>query len=137
MAHTRRDFLFGSGCLALSGAAFASTFNKLSLINLLAQANSVNVDNYKALVCIFLFGGNDSNNLLIPYDNFDDYFRVRGAAGFAMRSTAELLGPLSSALQGQTFGLPARSPYNVSGIRDLYVQGKLALVANVGTLVVP
>jgi len=50
MKHTRRDFLVGSGCLALSGAAYASSFDKLSLMNLFAQANGNGTGDYKALV---------------------------------------------------------------------------------------
>jgi len=136
MAHTRREFLFGSGCLALSGAAFASTFNKLSLINLLAQANSVNDANYKALVCIFMFGGNDSNNIVIPYDNYADYSAVRSAAAFNIPQ-ADLL-QISAPSQGANFGLANRRPqYDLTGLFDLYQNNKLAIVCNMGNLVVP
>jgi uncharacterized protein (DUF1501 family) len=135
MKHTRRDFLVGSGCLALSGAAYSSSLNKLSLMNLFAQANGNGGSDYKALVCIFMFGGNDANNMLIPYDNFADYQAVRGSAGFFIPQS-DLL-QISATSQKATFGLPNRPPYNTVGMQSLYNAGKLAFVCNVGTLIQP
>jgi uncharacterized protein (DUF1501 family) len=134
MKHTRREFIVGSGCLALSGAAYAANFNNLSMINLLASANG-NDANYKALVCIFLFGGNDANNLLIPYDNYAAYAAARAGSAFAI-AQADLL-QISAPSQGATFGLPNRTTYNTTGIQALYNAGKLAFVCNMGTLVQP
>ena len=135
MKHTRRDFLVGSGCLALSGAAYASSLDKLSLMNLFAQANGNGTGDYKALVCIFLFGGNDANNMIVPYDNFADYQAVRGSAGFFIPQSDLLQIPAPS--QGAAFGLPNRPPYNTTGMQALYSAGKLAFVCNVGTLTQP
>ena len=59
----RRDFLKTTCCSAAAGFAAAS-FSRFGLVNALAQ----NATDYKALVCVFLFGGNDSNNMVIPYD---------------------------------------------------------------------
>ena len=135
MKHTRREFLLGSGCLALSGAAYASSLNNLSLMNMFASATGRNDANYKALVCIFLFGGNDANNLLIPYDDYALYEAARTGAAFqiAQQDLAQIYAPS----QGATYGLPQRAPYDTSGLQSLYADGKLAFVCNVGTLVQP
>jgi uncharacterized protein (DUF1501 family) len=135
MKSTRREFLAGTGCMALSGAAFAANINKLSLMNLFAAANAPDDANYKALVCIFLFGGNDANNMLIPYDNYADYAAARAGAPFEI-AQADLL-QISAPSQGQTFGLPNRTTYNTTGMNDLYQAGNLAFVCNAGTLVTP
>ncbi|MFZ1132048.1 MAG: twin-arginine translocation signal domain-containing protein, partial [Terriglobales bacterium] len=58
---TRRDFLKTSCCTAAGVAA--TSFSRFGLMNAYAQGTD-----YKALVCIFLFGGNDANNMIIPYD---------------------------------------------------------------------
>jgi Uncharacterized protein conserved in bacteria len=62
MAQSRRDFIRCCSYLTLAGAA---SFTKLGLINALAQSTTTD---YKALVCVFLFGGNDGNNMVIPVD---------------------------------------------------------------------
>src|SRR5262249_47482845 len=128
MKHTRREFLLGSGCLALSGAAYASSLNNLSLMNLFASATGRNDANYKALVCIFLFGGNDANNLLIPYDDYALYEAARTGAPFQIpqQDLAQIYAPS----QGATYGLPQRTPYDTSGLQSLYADGKLAFVCN-------
>ncbi len=135
MKHSRREFLVGSGCMALSGAAYAASLNKLSLINLFATANKGDDANYKALVCIFLFGGNDANNLLIPYDNYAAYDAARAGSPFHINQ-ADLL-QISAPSQGATFGLPNRTTYNTTGLNSLYGAGALAFVCNMGTLAVP
>ena len=61
MAFSRRDFLKRTCCTAAAGFAAAS-FNQFGLVNALAQS----AQDYKALVCVFLFGGNDSNNMIVP-----------------------------------------------------------------------
>ena len=60
---TRRDFVRRSCCGAAAGMAAAS-FGRLGLMNAMAQSST----DYKAMVCIFMFGGNDANNTLIPFD---------------------------------------------------------------------
>jgi len=135
MKHTRREFILGSGCLALSGAAYAANFNNLSLMNLFASASSINDANYKALVCIFLFGGNDANNLVIPYDNYAAYDAARAGSAFAI-AQADLL-QINAPSQGATFGLPNRTTYNTTGLQSLYNDGKLAFVCNMGSLATP
>jgi uncharacterized protein (DUF1501 family) len=124
MALTRRDFLLRS-----FGALGAATLalERFGMTDAFAQAAD-----YKAMVCIFLFGGNDSDNILIPYDNYSQYAVKRN-------NSANVGIPQSSLLQinppslGSRFGLhPA-----LDGIKSLWDQGKAAIVPNVGPLVEP
>src|SRR5687768_15535692 len=65
---SRRDFFRTAGCATLTTLALSSQVYDLRLIN--AAMADVPPNDYKALVCIFLYGGNDANNLLIPNDSF-------------------------------------------------------------------
>ena len=78
MALTRREFVLRS--FGAFGAATLA-FERFGLLNALAQSTD-----YKALVCIFLFGGNDSGNMIIPYDDYASYANVR--AEFRSRPAA-------------------------------------------------
>ena len=70
MKVNRRHFLAHG---AAAGAA-ALAIQRFGLINALAQSGG-----YRALVCVFLFGGNDSNNMIVPVDDYAAYQAVRGA----------------------------------------------------------
>ncbi len=131
---TRRDLLRMSCCTA-GALGVAASFDRFGLINALAQAPS----DYRALVCIFLFGGNDANNLLIPTDTagYANYINYRGtvASGGLGLDQSTLL-PIASKTQqnGQTsFGLHP----NLPEVQALYTSGKLAFLANVGPLSQP
>ena len=122
---SRREFL--CQCCTSLGAA-ALTFERFGLVNAFAQST-----NYRALVCIFLFGGNDSNNMLIPYDNWADYARIRDAAsGIQIAKTAATLVQPPSAGGAHFFFHPS-----MTGIHQLFTQGKVAAVVNVGPLAEP
>ena len=122
---SRRDFLRFGG-RALSTAAAAGALHRAGLVNALAQTSS----QYKAMVCIFLFGGNDANNLLIPNDSagYANYAKIRQNLAIAQAS----LVPITDSISKASFGLhPSFAP-----IASLYNTSKrLALVANVGSLV--
>ncbi len=124
MALTRREFLQKSGC-ALGAGAMALAFERFGLVNAFAQA-----EDYKALVCVFLAGGNDSNNVVIPFDNYAEYEAVRD-------SGANVQIPQNSLLQIPTslgtFGLHP----SLTGLHELYQLGKVAVACNVGPLVEP
>src|SRR3954451_22245402 len=105
MSLSRRDFIRMSCCSA-AAAAFMSGVGKFGLINAYAQG----VSDYKALVCIFLFGGNDGNNMLMPFDTtgFQSYTSVRG--GLALAQNAVL--PISTATGNTPFALhPQLGPW--------------------------
>ncbi|MBM3761445.1 MAG: DUF1501 domain-containing protein [Acidobacteria bacterium] len=84
---------------------------------------------YKALVCVFLFGGNDSNNTIVPMGaKYNDYSKVRGpATGLAQN----VLLPIMD--RGEGYGLHPQ----LTRIQALYNQGKASAVLNVGPLIRP
>ena len=121
---SRRQFMLKSGRL-LSTAFSAAALAPFGLVSAHAQSTS----SYKAMVCIFLFGGNDANNMVVPMGaSYTPYQTVR--QGLAIPQ-ASLLPVTNSA--GATYGLhPSLQP-----IHPLYATGKLAVVNNVGMLVRP
>jgi uncharacterized protein (DUF1501 family) len=116
----RREFL--KSCCALGTAGVASQFTRLGLITAHAQTAA----DYKALVCVFLFGGNDANNLVVPIDSrYGAYATMRGPVALAQGA----LLPAGSSGYGVH---PA-----LTRVQQLYNQQRAALVFNVGTLVRP
>lgn len=135
---SRRKFL-GACCAAVSATGMLSALAQLRVLGAVAQPGNgprvpgtANAEDFKALVCLFLAGGNDSNNLIIPTD-------AAGYAAYAASRTALALPnnvalPIaSSAGDGRTWGM---HPV-MTGLQNLYGQGKAAVVANVGTLLYP
>ncbi len=74
--HTRRAFLRRAGQLAFTGAALPTALNLAAM----GEAAAFNATDYKALVCVFLFGGNDYANTVINYDldSYGRYNTIRG-----------------------------------------------------------
>ncbi|MET0626546.1 MAG: DUF1501 domain-containing protein [Pyrinomonadaceae bacterium] len=131
MAQTRRDFLRTAAC-ALGGAALASTVESFGLMDAYAQGAT----GYRALVCVFLNGGNDGNNMVVPLDaaGWADYTNVRGSSGLALTQAQANQLPVSPAsLGGRMFGLHPNMPE----MKALFDQGRLAVVCNTGPLVEP
>jgi uncharacterized protein (DUF1501 family) len=123
----RRQFLSHAGALA-GGAALA----QLGLLGARAgTAGAATSSDYKALVCIFLYGGNDSNNMVVPIDaaGYANYAKLRSTIALPQAS----LLPLSAGAAAPAYGLHPALP----GLQSLWNTGSLALVANVGTLVQP
>lgn len=126
----RRRFLRSASALGAYG--MAARLAPLSLLGTPALAQQAPGD-YKALVCVFLFGGVDGNNLVVPLD----------AAGYARYAAAR---PASSGIQlAQGALLPIQpagtGPYGLhpalTHLQSLFTQGKLAVLANVGPLNAP
>jgi uncharacterized protein (DUF1501 family) len=88
---------------------------------------------YKALVCVYLFGGNDGNNVIVPQTqaNYNAYKAIR--LGLALPDTSAKLLPVTDAATG----LPYALSDGLVGVHPLWAQNKLAVVANVGMLVKP
>ena len=129
MPTSRRNFLKTSAC-ALGGMAMASTMDSLGLVQALTpQAGT----GYKALVCIFLNGGNDGNNMLVSLDQYASYSAARSAAGLALpqSGTGSFL-PISP-LTGGSYGLHP----SMTEIQALFNQGRVAALVNNGPLVEP
>ncbi|MGH9941824.1 MAG: DUF1501 domain-containing protein [Pyrinomonadaceae bacterium] len=129
MAQSRRDFLRQSGC-ALGAAALISGVERFGLINALAQGTATD---YKALVGIFLFGGNDGNNTVVPLETaeYAAYSAVRAPAGLALPQ-GQLL-PITPSGINRQFGLHP----SLTELQTLWQVQKLAVLCNVGPLIQP
>lgn len=142
MTKSRRDFLRDTAC-GLSAAALVSSLDRLNVVNAMVQQPEVASD-YRALVCIFLFGGNDCNNTIVPLDSeYNNYANVRNSSGLAIPQ-ASLLPLLNSSGGGnRPFGLhPNLSPEKANpllakGLMDVWESQKLAILFNTGNLVQP
>jgi uncharacterized protein (DUF1501 family) len=132
MAHSRRDFLVRTTCAALGAAAFQGTVRQFGLANLLATPRNI-TGNYRALVCVFLAGGNDGNNIVIPNDSgYSAYSAARGAdLSIAQGSLLPINNPPS--MGGQAFGFHP----NLPELRALFNSGNVAIACNVGPLIYP
>lgn len=117
--------------------AMATQLRHFGAVSALAQSaldGTPEGNDYKALVCVFLNGGNDSNNVVIPnYDEgYNQYFAARGSQGLAI-PRANLLPMTPPSMGGQVYGLHPSLP----NLHGLWNQGKLGVVCNVGPLVRP
>jgi len=119
---SRRQFL------KLAGMAAATELFPWSWTEAMAASN----EDYKALVCVFLLGGNDGNNMIVPYDidSYAGYSSVRAALALPRNSLLQVSPPSQT---GRSFGLhPA-----LQNLMPLWQQGRMAVQCNVGTLVAP
>jgi uncharacterized protein (DUF1501 family) len=133
----------------LMATCATSTFGLLPARMALAQAEAAGSGtllrgstNYKALVCIYLYGGNDCFNMVIPrdsgYSNYSDRRRGNGVtndpSNLAVPQGSLLpLNPTAGPINGGQYGLhPA-----MTGTKEMFDAGRCAIVANVGTLVRP
>lgn len=125
----RRQFL-GHSCGALATSATVSS--SLLQLGLARNAAADGADDYKALVCILLAGGNDSFNMLVPNDadQYAEYSAIR--ADLALPQ-AELLPLSGSTAAGRNYAVHPGMPH----VQSLYDAGELAMIANVGTLIEP
>ncbi len=127
MAPSRRDFLRTGAC-ALGGAALASSFDSFGLVHALTPQAATD---YRALVCIFLNGGNDGNNMVVDLNQYSSYATARGVDLAIPQGNLLAVSPIT----GGSYGLHP----NLSGLRDLFNPPfqKLAVLSNVGPLVEP
>ncbi len=125
----RRAFIRNIGALSAFGLA-----SRFDLLNLVAEAHGQTANDYKALVCVFMFGGNDGNNTLIPIDStgYAQYAAVRPVSSGINLAQASLL-PIQPVNLGMPFGLHPALPE----LQTLFTQKKMAILANVGTLLQP
>ncbi len=129
---SRRAFLKRSAALSLAGTA-APFVTNLAAIG--EAAASVSTD-YKAIVCIFLYGGNDFANTLIPYDSatYGLYQSLRSSIALPRETLAATVLTPTTALPGavQYALAPTMAP-----LLPLFNAGKMAPVLNIGTLIQP
>jgi len=128
----RRNFIKSilAGSVGLSTAS--SAFGNMALLNSTVAQSTTRFDDYKALVCIFLHGGNDSFNMLVPTadSEYQTYQSIRQALAY-QQNALSTISPISA--QPYELGLPnAMSP-----LQQLFQQGDLAFLANAGPLLQP
>ncbi len=127
MSPSRRKFLGRAG--ALGASAMVGNLGRWAVPAAMAQATG----DYRALVCVFLFGGNDANNLVVPIDDYAQYAAVRTPASGIALAQAELLPFAAPRQGGRRYGFhPAFAP-----LQPVQDAGRLAVIANAGPLVAP
>lgn len=134
---SRRQFIGSSCCAAVGATGLLSSLASLRLIGAVANprntaSTSAVSGDYKALVCLFLNGGNDANNLIVPYDTAGYAAYAAARSNLALPQTGLLpISPKTS--DGRSWALHAAVPE----LQGLFNNGKAAFLGNVGTLVYP
>ena len=131
--HQRREFLRRSSALGIAGSAAPWA---LSLAGIGEAAAATLPGDYKALVCVFLYGGNDYGNTLVPYDqaSYNAYASIRQSLATARDSlAATALTPRVALADGRQMALAPQ----LSKLKSVFDDGKLGVLLNVGTLVQP
>ncbi len=128
---SRREFIKRASALSIAGGAAPFALNLATIGAASAQA----VGGYRAIVCLFFFGGNDHTNTIIPYDPAEHaaYLNARTSIGHAR----DALTPTSIAPVASQGGRPFAFHPALTTFKTLYDAGKVAVVANVGPLIVP
>ena len=131
---TRRQFLRTASMASMAGLYVSPFF--LELNSVAAMAQGTGGSDYRALVCVYLQGGNDGHGTVIATDpgSFAAFTRARsGAPGLAYPMSELLPITLKTPQSGRTFAL---NP-SLGGVQTLFNAGRAAIVANTGTLVAP
>jgi uncharacterized protein (DUF1501 family) len=128
---TRRHFFRQSTCAAVGMTALANTIFDLRRIAAAAPATT----DYRALVCVFLYGGNDANNVLVPATGSDyaQYAAARGQLALPQSALLPLQPLVAVPGDARAWGVHPSLP----NVRQLFGSGRLAMVTNVGPLVAP
>jgi len=113
------------GFIQIGAASVGSlALRPFGLLPALAQGGP----DYRALVCVFLYGGNDSNNTIIPMNSYSAYQSIRGSLGLSSGALTQV-----NSVNGAPYGFHTL----LSELADLFTSKDLAVVANVGSLVSP
>ncbi len=132
---SRRRFIGEASCAAVGSASLFSTLLNMRMTNTAAAYAAtqpqVGGEDYKALVCVFLAGGNDSYNMLVPRGNqeYGQYQSIRSDLALA-QDTLLPITPFDGG-DGRDYGVHPSMPE----VQQMFDQGNLAFVTNVGTLV--
>ena len=130
--HSRRSFIKQASALSLAGSAAPFVMNLAAI----GEAAASTATDYKALVCVFLYGGNDYANTLVPYDakQYAVYQAQRSNLAYAQTAlTPTLLKPSIALPGGAQYALAPE----LGKLLPIFDAGKMAVMLNVGTLVQP
>jgi uncharacterized protein (DUF1501 family) len=134
--HSRRQFMKTASYAAMTGVTASPMLHSMRALAAMTSHAAAAPSDYRAIVCVFLSGGNDGHGTLIATDSdsFTAFTQARNQAQGLAYPLNELLpvAPVTSQ-SGRTFGL---NP-NLVGIQNLFNAGRAAFVANVGTLITP
>ncbi len=136
MNASRRAFLQRASALSVAGVATPWALNLAAM----AEASAATATDYKAIVCVFLYGGNDYGNTLVPYDvpNYNAYQQLRPTLAYARANL------------DTTVLTPTVVPTDINGVAHQYAMapelapllpifnaGRMGVLLNVGTLIQP
>jgi uncharacterized protein (DUF1501 family) len=135
---SRREFLKRASALSLAGSAAPWALNLAAI----SQAAAATATDYKALVCVFLYGGNDYGNTLVPYDtaSYNTYQTLRPVLAYPranLDATALVQSAVLPAGATDLAGLQYALAPELALIKPVFDAGKLAVMLNVGTLIEP
>jgi uncharacterized protein (DUF1501 family) len=134
--HSRRQFMKTASYAAMAGVSASPTLHSMRALAAMTGESAAAATDYRALVCIYLQGGNDGHGTLIATDSdsFSAFTQARsGAEGLAYPLNTLLPIVPTTPQSGRTFAL---NP-NLTGIQNLFNAGRAAFVANTGTLIAP
>jgi len=140
MRPDRRKFIKETICAALGGASAFSALGQMQLLQAAVRAN-YSFSDYKALVCVYLYGGNDGFNTIVPISGAArtayNASRPTGTGQIGISTGLHQLNAPASGLgspgDASVYGLHPNMPE----LATLFNAGHAAIVANVGTLVGP
>ncbi len=129
---SRREFLKRSSALSVVGVAAPWALNLAAI----GEASAQSANDYKAIVCVFLQGGNDNGNTLVPYDEASHaaYSTQRLSLTVPRDAlAANVLSPATALPEGRRFALPT----SMSPLKSLFDSGQMAALLNVGPIIQP
>jgi len=129
---SRREFLKRASAVSVAGSAAPWALNLAAI----GEAAAQGATDYKALVCVFFYGGNDHGNTLVPCDaaTYAQYAALRGGLATAQSAlTATVLTPAAALANGRQYALAPE----LAALEPVFDAGRLGVLLNVGPLVVP
>jgi uncharacterized protein (DUF1501 family) len=133
---SRRAFLKRASALSIAGAAAPWALNLAAM----ADASAAGATDYKAMVCIFLYGGNDYANTVVPYDapSYNTYQSMRPSFAHARASLdATLLKPAAAPVDSAGVAHQYALAPGLAPLVPLFDSGNLGVLMNIGTLIAP
>lgn len=129
---SRREFLKRASALSITGIAAPFALNLAAI----GEAAAATATDYKALVCVFMYGGNDYANTLVPYDtaSYNLYSSLRPAIAIVRDSvTTNVLNPAISLANSRQYALAPE----LKDLVPIFNAGQMGVLLNVGTLIQP
>lgn len=133
---SRRAFLKRASALSIAGVAAPWALNLAAM----AEASAADAADYKAIVCVFLYGGNDYANTLVPYDpnSYSAYQQLRPMLAYSQTSLAgTVLSPTTAPVDAAGFSRQYALAPELAPLKHIFDAGRMGIVLNVGTLIQP